>query len=141
MAVNVGVHAARVGLQLRQLVGRQLGHGAISGGADLQVALATIMLDHAGPEYLGELPGRVPPQAVHLPEPVARGGVPLRKEEVGQVRRGNRRDALSVARDRYPVAQIGHLHRAIDLGQRRVDRMAQVQHDAHRAYRYQKEEG
>ncbi len=68
-----GVDAARVELEVVELVGRKGGDGAVGGGTKLKGALDAVVVEERGAENFGELAGGVPAKDVHLKEAVLRG--------------------------------------------------------------------
>ncbi len=130
MRVDKAVHPACVGLQLRQLVRRQVVYGAVRGGPHLHDALAAVVLHQRGPEHLRQLARPVPAQRVHLPQPVAGGDVALRKQQILEIAGDEGGYALRIACDRHRRLQAGDGHLTVQRGQGGTGGMAQHQHPA-----------
>jgi hypothetical protein len=124
MAHDERVHAARVVLQLMELVGRQRAQGAIGRCAHLQVALNAIMLEQRWPKHLGQFPCAVAAQYIHLPQPVLSSDKSLCEEQVVQVRGRDGRHTVCIACNGHRCGETFHGEVAVKLRQRRVHRMA-----------------
>ena len=79
---NGGVDAARVELQVMELVGRKGGDGAVCGGTKLKGSLNAIVVEEPVSENLCELAGGVPAKDIHLKQTVLRGDEALGNNEV-----------------------------------------------------------
>ncbi len=126
MTVDVAVHPCRVGLQLRPLIPRQLRHGPVRRRPHLQNPLPAVMLHHGRSQNFRQLARAMSSQRIHLPQPVARGHIPLRKQGIVQTARRNRRHTLRIARHRHRRPQSPHRRFAVQPRQSRIHRMTQA---------------
>ena len=94
---NVEIDAAGVVVEARAIGGRHPRVDALGGHANLQNALRLVVLDERRTENFGQLAVGAAPQAVHLPEPVLRGDVALRDEEIVLRSGGDVGNAVAVA--------------------------------------------
>ena len=83
---DVGVHSGSVGFELRPLRRGHVGDGTLGDLPQSQDALLAVNLDVLRTQHRGQFPGSETARHVHLPQPVLRGDVALREEQVGQVR-------------------------------------------------------
>ena len=81
---NVSVHPGGIGLELRALRRRHVGNGPLRHLPQAENPLLSINLDVLRSKHCGQLAGSVTARHVHLPQPVLRGDVSLREQQVGQ---------------------------------------------------------
>ena len=112
-----GVDAGGVDLEQMELVWRELGDGAVGGGADLEGALEAIVGEERGAEDGGELAGGVTAEEVHLEEAVARGDEGLGEDEVVDGGGADVGNAVLVTLDGYGCDESAYGKSAIKLGQ------------------------
>ena len=117
VGLDVGVHAAGVGIELRAIAGGEGAGQALGGEAQLEDALLAVEAQEVPAQDLGEFAGGEAAGGVHLPQAVLSGDVALGEEQVGKGSRGDVGDAVGVADDRDPVVQAGEVDGAIELGQ------------------------
>ena len=120
--LDVGVHAGGIGLEVRALGHVHVGDSPLRDLPQAEDALLAIDLDVLRPQNRGQVAGSVAPGHVHLPQPVLRGDVTLRKEQVGQVGGGDVGNAERVVGHDDRACQAGKMDRAIHLRQRRPHR-------------------
>ena len=93
--------------------------------AELKNTLAFIVLDEGRTENLCKFSGRVPPQHVHLPEPVLGRDVALRQQQVVLAGSFDMRHSMSIPPDGNRRAKTGQLQIAVDHRQRCDHRVMQ----------------
>ncbi|MGA2438264.1 MAG: hypothetical protein ABSF57_07100 [Acidobacteriaceae bacterium] len=81
------------------LIGGQNGEGSVGGGAQLEGALQTVVLQHGSAEDGGKQAGGMAAQQVHLPQAVPGGDVALGEDKVVHGGGADVRDAARVAGD------------------------------------------
>ena len=119
-----GVDAAGVDLEPMELIGWELGHGAIGGGAELQNSLHAIVREEAGAEDLGEVASCVTAERVHLKEAIAGGDEALCEDEVIDRSGLDGGDAVGVACDGDGGAKARDGEAAVEPWERVVHDMA-----------------
>src|SRR6266704_1296982 len=120
MGFDECVDAARIGGHRGAIGG---GHGALGvfgKMAEADPARLAVRFERNSSDHLGQFSRSQPAQAVHLPQAVLRGGVPLREERILERCGGDVRRAQAVAGDGYVM-----IHKCLDRpggrGQRPVD--------------------
>jgi hypothetical protein len=111
-----GVYAGGILVEEVKLIGREGGDGAVGGGAELEGALEAVVGEKRDAEDLGEGPGAMAAEGVHLPEAVLGGDEALGEEKI--VERGGAEvgDAVGVALDGDGSREAGKGHGAVELG-------------------------
>lgn len=94
-----GVNAGAIALKGVELVRWQLSEDAIGGGTEGQGALESIVRNETGAEDLGEFPGGVPAEGVHLEEAVLSCGEALSKKQIVEGAGMKSGDAEGIASD------------------------------------------
>ena len=119
VAIDVEVDAARVGRERSAVAGRRRPVALLGQPPHAEAARLAVWLDARRPDDFGQVAGRHPAQAVHLPHAILRGGVALREQRVLQRACGDVRHAQFISRDGDRGGH-GRLHRARRARQRAV---------------------
>ena len=115
LSLDEGVDAFGVLLEHVELLGGELGDGAVGGGAHLEGALEAVVREEGGAKDLGKLAGGVAAQSVHLEEAVLGGDEALGDEEIVHAGGGDLGDAVGIALDGDGGGETGDGEGAVDL--------------------------
>src|SRR5713226_9045169 len=120
VGVDVRIDAARISLEAGAvLLGRNLNRFARR-RSQAQDSLLAIVLEKAFPQNFREFARSEAAHGIHLPQPVLRRYVSLRKKEIVKSRRVDGRNAVRIPCYLDPRRESRNLHSAVQLGKGRA---------------------
>src|ERR1700682_2465971 len=116
MRLDVRVHAPRISLEMRVILGRSDLYRLPGSGPQPQDPLLAVMLQVIAAEHFRQLSRREPPHSIHLEQSILRRHVTLSEKEIIEVGGIDCGRTVGVANDRYARRESHHPEPSVQLG-------------------------